>query len=255
MRRFATLLALVTFSAVSTGCPKKDKDDDKKPAASTKPAPKPKVPKPSADKPKDKAGPGLEEATSIVDRGKAIAKEALGTGKDLSNSSLDEVKSLGKKIADGSKDNAVAAADKVNTLVRSLAKDPDSKLNPGQKIARMIVLMVPLVGPTKRFIDARALYESGLKNKDDKKLQKSRREALMAFVEAGLDIGTLGLVGSKIDLVATGFDKVLGLLSVSRKVSALVGSELKTFDRLLDQLLAIDEVRTSVDAALASGAQ
>jgi len=249
MRRLTTLITALAFTVVATGCPKKD-DDKKKPVATDKT----KKPAATSDA-KSGTGPGLEEEKSIVERGKMIASDVLGKGKNLSEASLDEIKDLGKKIAATSKDNAVAGASKINTLVRSLAKDPASKLSPGAKVARMVVLMVPLVGPTKRFIDARALYELGKKKKDDKLIQKARREALMAFVEAGLDIGTLGIVGSKIDLVATGFSTVLGMLAVSRKVSALAGSDLKTFDRLLDSLLAIGEVRTAVDGALASGAQ
>lgn len=262
MRSLITALSVTALLAASAGCPKSK--DDNKSGAKTEPATKtpaaataktgPALPDKDKDKAKPKSGPGLVEG-SLVESSKAIATEVLGKGKNLSEASLDEARTIGEKIVASSKDNTVAAAAKINVLVRKLAQDPDAKLSTGEKVARMVVLMVPLVGPTKRFIDARALYESGKKKKDDKRIQEARREALLAFVEAGLDIGTLGIVGGKIDLVATGFDKVLGLLAVSRKVTALVGSDSKLFERYLDKLLAVDSVRTAIDNALESGAQ
>jgi|GEM_PF-4879262 len=194
------------------------------------------------------AGCSKDKSKDHIDR--AVAK-----GKDLSQASIEQVRAVGKRIAATSKDNAEAAAARVNDLVRKLATDPDSMLSPGAKVARMVVLMVPLVGPTRRFVDARALYESGKHNQDTERIQRARREALLAFVEAGLDIGTLGIVGGKIDLVATGFGKVLGLLAMSRKVTALAGSDFKTFERLLDRMLAVDSVRVAIDHALDSRAQ
>lgn len=256
MRTLSTVAVVVGLALLASGCPKKkDKDGDEAnknatpPASTTKPGPSAAKPAPAKTA---QSKPGLEEGKSLLAQGKLLGNKLLGKGKDLSEASVDEVRGVGKKIADESKSNAAAAARRANTLLNSLARDPDSKLTTGERLARMLVLMVPIVGPTKRFIDARKLYEAGKKDNNEKRMQEARREALLAFVEGGLDIGTLGLVGSKIDLIATGFDKVIAIASASRKVSALVGSDLKVFDQFLDKLLAYDEVRAAIDGALST---
>lgn len=210
---------------------------------------------------------GLSAGKQVLSSGKQHGERALATGRELavegaqlgtrayrqtrrwSEASLDEVRAEAVAIvAEGGGDMA-AAAGQVNQLLERLARDAGTA-STADRVARMIVLMVPIVGPTTRYLDARRLYQVGRATHDPAKIDQARRETLIAFVEAGLDIGMLGLAGSKIDLVATGADKVLSLLRAARAVSTLAGTDLRTFERLLDTMLEHDDIRAAVDAAL-----
>jgi hypothetical protein len=202
-------------------------------------------------------GRGLDLGKKALSKGEALAHK----GKELGTRAYYKTRNWGATTVDKVRDEAVAivkevggdliaAAAKINIILDALARHPDDKISTTDRIARMIVLMVPIVGPTKRYIDARKLYEVGVAQKNQSHIQEARRETLMAFAEAGLDIGMLGLVGGKIDVVATGADKVLKVLKASRKISVLAGADLKTFDALLDKLLENADIRNSVDSAL-----
>jgi len=203
-----------------------------------------------AERGKQLGSDAVEQGKKGLNKGKEIARSLLDKGKRWGELSLREMQEFGDQIVDEYGDDINAAGEHVNGLLSKIARDPRDEFSPGEKIARMIILMVPLIGPTKRYADARRMYEFGRKEDDQLKIQVARRECLLAFGEAGLDIGTLGLVGSRLDLVASGADRVLKLLKITRNVNALLGDDFKTFDGLLDKLLEIDDVRQGVENAL-----
>lgn len=246
----------VALAVAALGC---KKGDDNKAEA-----------EPATEKPAKKGylDRGLSMGKSALNKAESAGESAIDTTKDLAHkaedlglsayrktrkwgaASIDDVRKEALAIVKEVGGDMLRAANTINGMLDLLAKDPDAKVTTADRVARMIVLMVPVVGPTKRYIDARKLYQSGVARKDEARIQEARRETLIAFTEAGLDIGVLGLIGGKIDLVATGADKVLSLLKTSRKVSTLVGANLNTFDDLLDAMLRNAEIRDSVDAAL-----
>jgi hypothetical protein len=209
-----------------------------------------------------------KKETGTLDRGKRLfsigaskTKSLAKEGAELSTSAYHKTRAWGESSVEGLQEeartilreadgDANAASGKINQLISSLATDPDSHLTSAGRIARIVVLMVPIVGPTKRYIDARELYALGVKEKSEARKQEARREFLIGCAEAGLDIGMLGVAGSQVDLVASGADQVLKLLKISRSVGTLSGTNLKTFDALLDALLLDADVRKSADTAL-----
>lgn len=171
-------------------------------------------------------------------------------GRRLSDWSLEGMGAYAEALRERYGDDVNAAGAHVNELLDQIARDPNEDVTTTDKVARMIVLMIPFIGPTTRYIDARKLYEVGQEEQDNEKTQEARRETLIACAEAGLDIGTLGLIGSRVDLVATGANRVLGVLKLSRSINVLVGEDLKTLDDLLDHLLEQEDIRAGVDSAL-----
>ncbi len=202
--------------------------------------------------------PGCKSDSSSVEE---KTKELAATGAELTNTayegarkwgsaSMEEVYTEARAIVDDAGGDIEVAVTKVNTLLEGLARDPDSEISTQDRIARMMVLMVPIVGPAKRYIDARRLFAAGVAENNEQRKQEARRELLIALVEGGLDIGMLGVAGPKLDMVATGADKVLKLLKISRVMSTLGATELNTFDELLDGLLRDGQIRAGADAAL-----
>ena len=192
---------------------------------------------------------GKEKTKDLASAGAEVTNTAYEGARKWGTASVDEVYSEARAIVGDAGDIEVAVTT-VNTLLGGLAQDPNSEVSTQDRIARMMVLMVPIVGPAKRYIDARMLFAVGVSENNAQRKQEARRELLIAFVEGGLDIGMLGVAGSRIDLVATGADKVLKLLKLTRVVSTLGGSELSTFDELLDALLRESQIRASADAVL-----
>jgi len=182
---------------------------------------------------------------------KERGERLLFRGKELGEWTLDEMRELGAQLAAEYGDDINQGGAVVNELLVKIARDPSDGVTSIEKAGRIVVLMIPFIGPTKRYADARALFKVGSELPDPAKKQEARRECLVACAEAGLDIGTLGLVGGRIDTVATGVDRVLTALKLSRNVNALVGDDLKTFDDLLDQVLESEAIRSGLDAALA----
>ena len=191
-----------------------------------------------------------DSAKQLSDQGKKVGRQLMLKGKRWATWSLDEAAEFGQSVLEEYGDDLNSAGSVINDVLNSIAKDPDVDLTTTERVGRIVVLMIPLVGPTKRFADARKQFESGEIEQDKLKMQKARRECVVAMAEAGLDIGTLGLVGAKVDLIATGADKVLVLLKLSRNVDELTDSDLKTFDHYIDMLLADDDVRNGIDMAL-----
>lgn len=230
----------------------------------------------SAAEQKKPVEPGAEaseqEEAGTIDKGKAMGNRLLSAGtsktkeiaatgvkattaayegaSEWGTASVEEVSAEARAIVGKAGGNMEAAVTTVNTLVGGLAHDPNGKVSTPDRIARMMVLMVPIVGPAKRYLDARKLFAIGVTESDEERQQEARRELLIAFVESGLDIGMLGVAGARVDIVATGADKVLKGLKLTRLVSTLGGSELNTFDDLLDALLDDKQIRASADAAL-----
>ena len=190
------------------------------------------------------------EARELAERGKEFGQSMMLEGKELSDWSLEEMGAYAEALRERYGDDVNATGAHVNELLDRIARDPNEDVTTTDKVGRMIVLMIPFVGPTTRYIDARKLYEVGQAEQDAESMRRARRETLIACAEAGLDIGTLGLVGSRVDLVATGADRVLVALKLSRSINVLVGEDLKTLDDLLDHLLEQEDVRTGVDNAL-----
>ncbi|MCA8960474.1 MAG: hypothetical protein KDC38_08175 [Planctomycetes bacterium] len=143
--------------------------------------------------------------------------------------------------------NAVGAA--LDAFLRRIALDPEANLSARSRVARMMVVMIPFAGPTKRFADARALFGASIEPRDDARLQHARRECLLACAEIGLDITAFGLI-EHADLVATGLDRVLTTLKVTRSVGALVHEDADLLSWFLDQLLDNAIIRDGIDTAL-----
>lgn len=195
---------------------------------------------------------GASKTKSVAEEGVDISTNAYHKTRAWGSRSVDEVREEAVDILRDTDGDVDAASGKINALIGTLATDPDSHFTSAGRIARIVVLMVPIVGPTKRYIDARKLYEVGVREKSEARKQEARRELLIACAEAGLDIGMLGVVGSHVDLVASGADRVLKLLKISRSVGTLSGTNLRVFDELLDKLLLDEEVRKNADAALSA---
>jgi hypothetical protein len=202
----------------------------------------------------DQAGAALAEgkkhAAGALESGKSLGLDGWAKGRAWSQISVAEVQAYGEKLA--STDTKTATLT-INGLLEKVAKDPTKEEDTAAKVTRMMVLMMPLVGPTKRFADARALFENGKKEGNERKINEARREALLACAEAGLDIGTLGLVGSRVDVIATGADKALTLLKATRAINVLASEDMKGLDGLLDKLLEIEDVRAAADTVLELG--
>jgi len=191
----------------------------------------------------DKGSNTLKSASDVV-------SATLKDGRSWSEDSLSDLRSASLAMVKASGDKIDVARDGVNAAVGAIASAsiPDT-----DKIERIVVLMIPVIGPSRRYLDARSLYAQGKSESDSDKVSRARREALMACAEAGLDIGTLGLLGGGVDLVATGADKILGLLKVGRTVNILTGSDSDVLTSYLDSLLEKKQVRNAVDAALEVG--
>ncbi len=243
--RVSSLVALAVLASLAVAACK----SDEKPKAEKPP---PFKDRSLLDRGRALGNSAKDRALSAGSRGLELGKSLIGKGASWSSLSRDETKRLGERIVEEAGENSLAARSRVNRLLDRIARDPTKKVSPTDRVGRMIVLMIPLVGPTKRYADARKLYELGAASKDAAMMQRARREVLVAFIEAGLDIGALGLVGSRMDLVATGANRLLTILKVSRTVSVLAGDDRRTFDTLLDKLLAFDDIRSSVDRALTS---
>lgn len=203
-----------------------------------------------ADRGEQLGDEAVEAGKEALDQGKEISQSLLLRGKSLSKWSTEEMHDYAVEMREKYGDDLNAAGAHVNELLDKIARDPNEKFTTAYKAGHMIVLMIPIVGPTKRYADARKLYEIGRAEQDEARMQEARREVLIACAEAGLDIGTLGLVGAHVDLVATGADKALKMLKLSRNANVLLGKDLKTFDHLLDQLLEQEDIRLGVDNAL-----
>ena len=76
------------------------------------------------------------------------------------------------------------------------------------------------------------------------------KDSMLEAIDAGIEL--VGVAGSHVDEVASGADRVLKLLKVSRSVGTLSGTNLRVFDELLDTLLLDEDVRKSADAALSA---
>lgn len=188
---------------------------------------------------------------SLVDAATEVADELKVQCERLARLQTDELFVLSEEILAEVGDDINLAGARINELLDHIAQAPDAKLTPKEKLNGMVVLMVPVVGPTQRYANARKLHEVGIRNGNLDQIQSARRDCLIAFAEMGLDIGMLGVAGTQIDAVATGADRVLGVLKMSRKVNSLVGDDLAIFDAFLDDLLANAIVCGAVDKALA----
>lgn len=211
-----------------------------------------------------------EKSPGFLERGKSLGKQAIEEAKKTSNSaltlatstleeglvlgetSLTEVRGASEAIVKASRGSIGSIQAGVNRLVGAVAAAPN--ISQRAKIERIFILMIPVIGPSKRYLDARDTYRRGREQHDDAKLALARRETLMACAEMGLDVGTLGLLGGGADLVATGADKVLGALKIGRAVNVLTGSDSDTLTSYLDSMLENDHLRAAVDASLSAGA-
>ncbi len=210
----------------------------------------------SARSAKEKAS---DAAKNAVDKTRQVSHDAIESGKTLlirgrgwSENSLAELKAYSARLIDEHGDDINAAGAKVDALLDKIAQDPDAEVTQAAKVGRMAVLMIPFVGPTKRFADARVLFESGMETADPERLQLARRECLLAFAEAGLDISTLGMVGGRAGLLVGGIDRVVVALKLTRKINALADGDLVILDRFLDTLLSHESIRDGIDRALAT---
>ena len=223
---------------------------------------------------RDVEKPALEatkkDSPSYLDRGRLLGQQVIAETKNTSDSALDiaaatldEGRALGEtSVAELRKasEAIIAASDGtlgsvqagVNRLVGAVAAAPN--VSQRAKIERIFILMVPVIGPSKRYLDARATYRAGQEQDDAEKLALARRETLMACAEMGLDVGTLGLLGGSADLVATGADKVLGALKFGRTINILTGSDSDVLTSYLDSMLENEHLRATVDASLSAGA-
>ncbi|MBL4636510.1 MAG: hypothetical protein JKY56_21815 [Kofleriaceae bacterium] len=195
------------------------------------------------DKAIDKGSDTLKSATDVV-------SATLNDGRSWSENSLSDLRAASLAMVKASGDKLDVARDGVNAAVGAIASAsiPDT-----DKIERIVVLMIPVIGPSRRYLDARSLYAEGKSESNPDKIARARRETLIACAEAGLDVGTLGLLGGGVDLVATGADKILGILKIGRTVNILSGSDSDVLTSYLDGLLEKEQVRNAVDAALEVG--
>lgn len=172
-------------------------------------------------------------------------------GQSWSEQSLSEIRTKSEELVNSAGDKVGLARDTVNSLVMDIATA--TSIPNRDKIERMLVLMLPVIGPSKRYLDARTLFADGRRESDAGKVSRARRETLLACAEMGLDIGTFGLLGTKIDHITTGAEKVLILLKVGRTVNVLSGSDGDILRGYLDSLLEEELIVNAIDSGLSVG--
>jgi len=204
----------------------------------------------ATEKAKQTASDAIAKSRELGRGAVARGKTLVIHGKEWSAQSFEELRDFGAELVDQYGDDINASGARIDELLLMMARDPDAQVTAEARAGRMIILMIPFVGPTKRFADARALHDAARDAEDEAKLQQARRECLLACAEAGLDIGTLGLVGSHADLVATGVNHVFTTLKVTRNLNALLEGDLVILDRFLDGLLAHEAIQSGIDRAL-----
>ncbi len=242
------LASLLVFALSSC---KSSEDDVEEPPAET-PVTKKKQAKGLLDRGMSLGKSAISKTTETSESALRLASATLDDGRALGESSLAELRGASESLIAAAGGELTTVRKGVNHLVTTIANAPDVANR--EKIERIFILMVPVIGPSKRFLDARTTYRAGRNEDDDAKLALARRETLMACAEMGLDVGTLGLLGGGADLVATGADKVLGALKLGRTINVLTGSDNDVLTAYLDSMLENEHLRATVDASLSAGA-
>tara|TARA_R110002073_G_scaffold177151_1_gene334927 strand:+ start:41772 stop:42539 length:768 start_codon:yes stop_codon:yes gene_type:complete len=252
-------LALAPILLLSLTACKDGNSEKPKPEEVLAEAPVEELAKPEASKDKGLLARGLglgeralAKTSKASDLALRLADETLDDGRAFGESSLDELRRASEAVLAASDGQLGSIQSGINHLVGAIAVAPN--VSQRDKIERIFILMVPVIGPSKRYLDARATYRLGREQSDDEQLALARRETLMACAEMGLDVGTLGLLGGGVDMVATGADKVLGALKIGRAVNVLTGSDSDVLSAYLDSMLENDHLRATVDASLNAGA-
>ncbi len=155
------------------------------------------------------------------------------------------------------KDCTLDLADDVLAILQT---DPEKDASFARRTTGLVLSILPVIGSTKAYADARDTYQRGLEASDPKEREalflESRRICVMALVGLDLDIATLGTAGSLARLVKI-TSRIYSALSLSQTVSRISHStshvpsfytDLKT--PVADTLLKIPLIKAAIDQSL-----
>lgn len=156
------------------------------------------------------------------------------------------------------KDCTLDVADDVLALLRT---DPEKDASFARRTTDLVLSILPVIGSTKAYADARETYQRGLESTDPKEREAlfldARRTSVMALVGLDLDIATLGTAGALARIVKV-TARVYTALSLSQTVSRIsqstdyvpsLDADMKT--RVADTLLKVPLIKAAIDQSLA----
>ena len=150
-----------------------------------------------------------------------------------------KAREFGNEVLNSAGDRLQAAA---RVALRTVSGDPKIKTTFVEKIIRII----PIVGTTKMYADAWSKYHEAMKNKDEAKLIEARKDCLLAFSSAGVDLVSMGA-----GRLFASFPRVMKAATTARALAGLHNTQSKFFDRTAAKLLRIEGVSKTIDAILA----
>ncbi len=155
------------------------------------------------------------------------------------------------------KDYTLDFADDALALLRT---EPDKDASFARRTTDLVLSILPVIGSTKAYADARELYQEALKSDDpeehEKLLLEARRTCVMALVGLDLDIATLGTAGALARVVKI-TARIYTALSLSQTVSRIsqstthvptLDADLKT--PVADTLLKVPLIKAAIDQSL-----
>ena len=149
-------------------------------------------------------------------------------------------------------------ADDALALLRT---DPAKDASFARKTTDLVLSILPVIGSTKAYAEARETYQRGLNSSDPEKrealLLDARRTCVMALVGLDLDIATLGTAGALARVVkftariytALSLSQTVSRISQSTKHVPSLDADLKT--PVADTLLKVPLIRAAIEQSLA----
>lgn len=155
------------------------------------------------------------------------------------------------------KDCTLDLPDDVLALLRT---DPEKDASFARRTTDLVLSILPVIGSTKAYADARETYQRGLEASDPKQREAlfldARRTCVMALVGLDLALATLGTAGSLARLVKI-TARIYTALSLSQTVSRIsqstthvlsLDADLKT--PVADTLLKVPLIKAAIDQSL-----
>lgn len=150
--------------------------------------------------------------------------------------------------------------DLAEDVLAVLQTDPEKDASFARRTTDMVLSILPVIGSTKAYADARETYQRGLGASDPKQrdalVLDARRTCVMALVGLDLEIATLGTAGSLARLVKI-TARVYTALSISHMLSRIsqstthvpsLDADLKT--PVADTLLRVPLIKAAIDQSL-----
>lgn len=208
-------------------------------SAITPPAPEAPVIEPVADTGHSGSfGAGLRQFTmSVVSQGSQL----LSSGQAAVSSQADNLRQVLSSAGSGVLEKSTQA---LRFSLRTLATDPAK----GPGMIDEIVKLAPVLGTTRMYASAWQKYQHGASINDAEMVNQAKRECLIAVVNAGLDVTTLGMGA----IARSGLSAALKVASTARLFMGNSDLQKSLINPIADVILRNSRAQKVVEALLTS---